>query len=399
MMDRYVVGGFYRVHAERGVDENLNAPGASFVPLAFAESTTASAGRQARRQRAQPLLHVRRDRPPGHAGGQLRAGSHRPRRRNLRLSCCAWDACGAGVSRRTIASQSYGTPPAHQAGNKGRGCVSTSKSSLAGADAGRHRCRLRRHRHQPAVCAEGGLRLRARAIHARQRLGILSIFFWTLTVIVSLKYVVLVLRADNNGEGGLIAMLALASQAVKDKPRCARAAGWASSARHLFYGDGVITPAISVLSAVEGLEVVSPAFKRYVMPLTLVVLTRLFAVQKRFGTGGIGRSSGRSRWCGSWCWRCWACRTSGNTRVLVALSPHHALGFMLAQPRHRLHGAGRRGAVRHRGRGAVRRPGPLRQAAHPPGLVSVVMPALTLNYFGQGALLLENPDASRTRST
>jgi KUP system potassium uptake protein len=92
--------------------------------------------------------------------------------------------------------------------------------------------------------------------------GILSIFFWTLTVIVSLKYVVLVLRADNNGEGGLVAMLALASQAVKDKPRCA---GWllvGIFGTCLFYGDGVITPAISVLSAVEGLEVVSPAFKR-----------------------------------------------------------------------------------------------------------------------------------------
>jgi KUP system potassium uptake protein len=89
--------------------------------------------------------------------------------------------------------------------------------------------------------------------------GILSIFFWTLTVIVSIKYVVLVLRADNNGEGGLIAMLALASQAVKDKPRLRKvllAVGIFGTS--LFYGDGVITPAISVLSAVEGLEVVSP---------------------------------------------------------------------------------------------------------------------------------------------
>src|SRR5688572_26958577 len=122
--------------------------------------------------------------------------------------------------------------------------------------------------------------------------GLLSIFFWTLTVIVSLKYVVLVLRADNNGEGGLVAMLALASQAVRDKPRLRRIlliVGIFGTS--LFYGDGVITPAISVLSAVEGLEVVSPAFKEWVIPLTIVILFGLFAVQKR-GTGGIGRFFG-----------------------------------------------------------------------------------------------------------
>ena len=94
-------------------------------------------------------------------------------------------------------------------------------------------------------------------------MGILSIFFWTLTVIVSIKYVTLVLRADNNGEGGLVAMLALASQSVKDKPALRRVlllVGIFGTC--LFYGDGVITPAISVLSAVEGLEVVSPNFKK-----------------------------------------------------------------------------------------------------------------------------------------
>jgi KUP system potassium uptake protein len=91
--------------------------------------------------------------------------------------------------------------------------------------------------------------------------GILSLFFWTLTTIVSLKYVLLVLRADNHGEGGLVAMLALASQAVKDKPRLRATlllVGIFGTA--IFYGDGVITPAISVLSAVEGLEVIDPAF-------------------------------------------------------------------------------------------------------------------------------------------
>ena len=122
--------------------------------------------------------------------------------------------------------------------------------------------------------------------------GILSMIFWTLTVIVSLKYVVLVLRADNGGEGGLIAMLALASQAVKDQPMLRKvllSVGIFGTC--LFYGDGVITPAISVLGAVEGLEVISPQFVKYVVPLTLVILLSLFWVQKR-GTAGIGQFCG-----------------------------------------------------------------------------------------------------------
>ena len=112
--------------------------------------------------------------------------------------------------------------------------------------------------------------------------GILSMFFWTLTIIVSFKYVLLVLRADNAGEGGLVAMLALASQAVADKPRLRSVllvVGIFGTS--LFYGDGVITPAVSVLSAVEGLEVISPALHPFVLPVTLVVLFLLFAVQKR----------------------------------------------------------------------------------------------------------------------
>ena len=104
--------------------------------------------------------------------------------------------------------------------------------------------------------------------------GVLSIVFWTLTIIVSLKYVTLVLRADNHGEGGLVAMLALASQSVKDKAPALRK--WmlliGIFGTCLFYGDGVITPAITVLSAVEGLDVVSPAFRKLVIPLTLAIL-------------------------------------------------------------------------------------------------------------------------------
>lgn len=123
--------------------------------------------------------------------------------------------------------------------------------------------------------------------------GVLSIVFWTLTIIVSVKYVTLVLRADNEGEGGLVAMLALASQSVKDKAPGLRK--WmlliGIFGTCLFYGDGVITPAITVLSAVEGLDVVSPALRRAVIPLTLAILFVLFVVQ-RHGTAGIGRFFG-----------------------------------------------------------------------------------------------------------
>jgi KUP system potassium uptake protein len=125
-------------------------------------------------------------------------------------------------------------------------------------------------------------------------LGILSLVFWTMTVIVSVKYVVLILRADNNGEGGLIAMLALASTAVRRKPRLrVRLLLLGIFGTAIFFGDGVITPAISVLSAVEGLEVAAPGLHDFVVPITLVVLTLLFAAQ-RFGTGASGASSARS---------------------------------------------------------------------------------------------------------
>lgn len=224
--------------------------------------------------------------------------------------------------------------------------------------------------------------------------GILSILFWTLTVIVSLKYVVLVLRADNNGEGGLIAMLALASMAVKERPALRQtllAIGIFGTA--LFYGDGVITPAISVLSAVEGLEVISPHFKHYVVPITLLVLFALFAVQKR-GTSGIGRFFGPITL--AWFLTIAALGVSqivGHPEILGALSPLHALRFMWAQPGTSfiILGAvvlcvtGAEALYADLGHFGKR---PIRLA-----WFSVVMPCLTLNYFGQGALLLADPAA------
>jgi len=224
--------------------------------------------------------------------------------------------------------------------------------------------------------------------------GILSIFFWTLTVIVSLKYVILVLRADNHGEGGLVAMLALASQSVKDQPRVRRTlllVGIFGTC--LFYGDGVITPAISVLSAVEGLEVVSPGFKQYVIPMTLVILFCLFWVQKR-GTTGIGKFFGPI----TVVW--FACIAAlglshivDNPEILWALSPHYATGFIWNNPGTTfiILGAvvlcvtGGEALYADMGHFGKR---PIRLA-----WFSVVMPSLTLNYFGQGALLLQNPAA------
>ncbi len=224
--------------------------------------------------------------------------------------------------------------------------------------------------------------------------GLMSIFFWTMTVIVSIKYVALVLRADNNGEGGLIAMLALASNAVKDKPRLRRfllVIGIFGTS--LFYGDGVITPAISVLSAVEGLEVVSPAFAKGVIPITLVILFALFAVQKK-GTAGIGKFFGPIT-------LIWfltiallgVSQIIHHPEILQAISPHHAVGFMWANPGTTfiILGAvvlcvtGAEALYADLGHFGKR---PIRIA-----WFTVVMPCLVLNYFGQGALLLEDPTA------
>jgi KUP system potassium uptake protein len=224
--------------------------------------------------------------------------------------------------------------------------------------------------------------------------GILSIFFWTLTVIVSLKYVVLVLRADNHGEGGLVAMLALASQSVKDRPQL-RAGLLAVGifGTSLFYGDGVITPAISVLSAVEGLEVVSPHFKRFVLPLTLLVLFCLFAVQKR-GTAGIGRFFGPI----TLVWMLsiallGVAQIVHHPEILAALSPHYALAFMWQQPGTSFIILG---AVVLCVTGAEALYADLGHFGKRPIRIAwfmVVMPSLVLNYFGQGALLLADPEA------
>jgi KUP system potassium uptake protein len=224
--------------------------------------------------------------------------------------------------------------------------------------------------------------------------GILSIFFWTLTTIVSVKYVTLVLRADNHGEGGLVAMLALASQSVKDKPRLRKVLLMVGIfGTCLFYGDGVITPAISVLSAVEGLEVISPAFKKAVIPLTLIILFCLFAVQKR-GTAGIGQFFGPI----TLVWFA-AIAVLGlyhiatQPEILWAISPHYAVMFMWENPGTTFIILGAVVLCVTGGEALYADMGHFGKKPIRVAWFTVVMPALTLNYFGQGALLLSNPAA------
>ena len=226
--------------------------------------------------------------------------------------------------------------------------------------------------------------------------GVLSLVFWTLTVVVSLKYVALILRADNNGEGGLIAMLALASQAVRDKPVLRRRLlllGIFGTA--IFFGDGVITPAISVLSAVEGLEVAAPGLHHYIVPVTLVVLTALFLVQ-RHGSASVGKLFGPVT-------ALWfavlavlgVVHIASNPEVLWALSPLYALIFLGAHPGIAfialgsvvLCVTGAEALYADMGHFGKR---PIRLA-----WFSLVMPALVINYFGQGAMLLEHPENVR----
>jgi KUP system potassium uptake protein len=225
-------------------------------------------------------------------------------------------------------------------------------------------------------------------------LGVLSLIFWTITVIVSLKYVLLILRADNNGEGGLIAMLALATTAVKDRPplrRILMVVGLFGTA--IFYGDGVITPAISVLSAVEGLKVAAPRLDAWVVPLTLVVLTLLFAAQ-RYGTGGIGKAFGPIT-------LTWFVvlillglpHIATNPGVLVALNPAYSIEFFVTEPLVSFIALGAVVLVVTGGEALYADLGhfgkqPIRIAWY-----AVVMPALVVNYFGQGAMLLSDPHA------
>ncbi|WCB97002.1 Low affinity potassium transport system protein kup [Baekduia alba] len=234
------------------------------------------------------------------------------------------------------------------------------------------------------------------AVHPTQTTvyGVISLVFWTITIIVSIKYVTLIMRADNEGEGGIMALIARI-QGVSLERRWAQVAlvMLGIFGASLFYGDGMITPAISVLSAVEGMEIVSPSFEDWVVPITLAILTVLFSIQ-RFGTGAVGRAFGpiMALWFT-------LLAVSGTAEVvnhpgiLRALSPTYAITFM-----------GEHGSTAFIALGSVvltvtgaealyadmghfGRP-PIRRA-----WFGLVFPALLLQYMGQGALILREPKA------
>ncbi|BAN25455.1 potassium transporter Kup [Caballeronia insecticola] len=232
------------------------------------------------------------------------------------------------------------------------------------------------------------------ALEPANVIGIVSLIFWSLTVIVSLKYVTLILRANNHGEGGIMALLALAASSVESKKRLKHTLlliGVMGAA--LFYGDGVITPAISVLSAVEGLEVAAPGLQPYVVPVTLVALVALFLMQKH-GTSGIGAVFGPVM-------VLWfiVLAVSGlmniadAPRILEALDPLRGLAFCV---HHRWLAFVALGAVVLSLTGAEALYADMGHFGSRPIRLTwfaVVFPALALNYLGQGALLIADPAA------
>jgi KUP system potassium uptake protein len=227
-------------------------------------------------------------------------------------------------------------------------------------------------------------------------LGVLSLIFWSLMLMITVKYLTFIMRADNEGEGGILALLALVPE--KLRPSRSPRLGWISAivlfGAALLYGDGVVTPAISVLSAMEGLEVATSALKPAVLPLTCAILVLLFAIQKR-GTAGIGRVFGPVM-------VVWFSVLGGlgiyylvkNPAVLHALNPVHAVHFFRENGGHGFVVLGSvvlavtGGEALYADMGHVGR-APIRLAWY-----GLAMPALVLNYFGQGANLLLHPEAA-----
>ena len=224
-------------------------------------------------------------------------------------------------------------------------------------------------------------------------LGILSMIFWSIMVLVSVKYVAIIMRADNRGEGGSLALLALVADRTKGTALTWLVTMLGIFAAALFYGDSMITPAISVLSAVEGLEVIAPTLKPFVLPVTAVVLTILFFIQKR-GTGAVGLFFGPVM-------VVWftvlavfgVLEIIRHPSILAALNPSFAIGFIAAHPALAFLALGSvvlavtGGEALYTDMGHFGRK-PIRWA-----WFGFVVPALVLNYFGQGAVLLSDPRA------
>jgi KUP system potassium uptake protein len=222
-------------------------------------------------------------------------------------------------------------------------------------------------------------------------LGVLSLILWALIVVVTLKYVLILLRADNKGEGGTLALMALAQRALGKSAGAVVLCGIISAA--LFYGDAIITPALSVLSAIEGLKLVTPAFDHYVVPLTVVILVALFAVQSR-GTAKVAAFFGPIT-------VVWFIAiaipgiafVAGNPEVLLAFYPGYAVEFLAG---HGVIGLITLGAVFLAVTGAEALYADLGHFGKRPiqiAWVGLVLPSLAINYLGQGALVLADPKA------
>lgn len=224
-------------------------------------------------------------------------------------------------------------------------------------------------------------------------LGVLSLIFWAITILVSIKYVSVIMRADNHGEGGSLALLALVTEITKGSRLSWGIGVLGIFAAALFYGDSMITPAISVLSAVEGLQVVEPRLAGYVLPITAVVLTALFWIQKR-GTGTVGLFFGPIM--GFWFFSLAVfglLAIAANPSVLLAVSPGYGFRFFTAHPGESFLALGSIVLAVTGGEALYTDMGHF--GKHPIRLAwfFFVLPALLCNYFGQGALLLSNPGA------
>ncbi|MCO5065437.1 MAG: potassium transporter Kup [Rhizobiaceae bacterium] len=219
-------------------------------------------------------------------------------------------------------------------------------------------------------------------------LGVLSLIIWALTIIVTIKYIMFVLRADNKGEGGTLSLMALARSSFRSRPVSILVIGMLGAS--LFYGDAVITPAISVLSAVEGLKTVTPSFDPYVVPITIVILVALFAVQ-RFGTGSVGIVFGPI----TLVWFL-AIGAAGldhifdDPTILYAVNPYYIVGFLSHQPDVAFVTIG---AIFLAVTGAEALYADLGHFGRKPIVLAwlgVVFPCLLLNYVGQGAYVLSH---------
>jgi len=224
--------------------------------------------------------------------------------------------------------------------------------------------------------------------------GILSLFFWSLMVVVTLKYVSFIMRANNEGEGGIVALMTLAIDKKTMGPfRYGFLVTLGLFGAAFFYGDGVITPAISVLSAVEGLELVTPAFKPFIVPFSLVIIVGLFVLQRK-GTASVGALFGPIMVV--WFVVLGVLGLSGivqHPEVLVAINPLHGLDFLNQNP---VLGFFSLGSVVLCITGAEALYADMGHFGIKPiraGWLYLVLPTLVLNYFGQGALLLSNPAA------